>query len=80
MITRQSNGTRRVVKSQERGVDDFVAVFDSYGVSLRPRRSRSLDAEIYATWDQVYRWSLIARTPPITKRKRRRKTQKRRKR
>ncbi len=73
-MTKQRDGVQRTVRARpERNIDPdgFVATFDAYGVTLKPLRARRPEATIYATWDQVYRWSLIARVEPIEKRKRR---------
>jgi len=67
-MTKQRPGVRRRVDSRE--CDGFVATFQPDGVTLRPVRTRRPDAQIYATWDQVYRWALIARVPKIPRRRR----------
>lgn len=75
-MTRQRPGVVRTVNARpDRRVDPagYVATFSPDGVELRPLRARRPEATIYATWDQVYQWALIARTPPITKPKRRRR-------
>lgn len=71
LVTKQRADVRRIVESRE--LSGYVATFNPDGVTLKPKRARKQDAEIYATWDQVYRWALIARVPPITKKKKRRK-------
>lgn len=76
-MTRQRPGVVRKVQAQPRhpvDPDAYVATLYPDGVELRPIRTRKPDATIYATWDQVYRWALIARTPPIARRKGRRKS------
>jgi hypothetical protein len=73
-MTKQRDGVQRMVRARPArpiDPDGFVATFDSYGVTLKPLRARRPEATIYATWDQVYRWALIARVEPIKKRKRR---------
>lgn len=70
---------RRVVDANpQRPVDPdgFVAVLDPQGVQLKPLRARRPEATVYVSWDQIYKWALIARVPPITKPKRRRRRRK----
>lgn len=69
------NVTRKVNGRPKRPLDPdgYVAVFDPDGVQLKPLRLRRSDATIYASWDQIYQWALIARVPPIKTAKRRRR-------
>ena len=67
-MTAQRPNVERIVQSREYA--GYVATFHPEGMRLKPKRARKPDATIYVTWDQVYRWALIARTPPIKKRKR----------
>jgi hypothetical protein len=79
MATPQRRAVRRKVNarpSRPIDPDGYVATFDPEGVELRPLRARNPERTIYATWDQVYRWALIARTPPIQRPKRRRRKKK----
>jgi hypothetical protein len=61
---------RRVNARPRRPVDPdgYTAMFDPDGVTLRPLRTRRPDAQIYATWDQIYKWALIARVTPSKRR------------
>lgn len=70
-MTKQRPEVRRIVDSRE--LSGFVATLNPDGVMLKPKRARKPDAEIFATWDQIYRWALIARIPAIPKRKAKRK-------
>lgn len=70
-MTKQRPDVRRIVES--RVANGYVATFYPDGVRLKPKRARKKDAEIYATWDQIYRWAMIARVPPIERRKRKKK-------
>ncbi len=71
-MTKQRDGVQRTVRARPArhiDPDGFVATFSSYGVTLKPLRARRPEAEVYATWDQVYRWALIARVEPIEKKR-----------
>jgi hypothetical protein len=73
-MTRQRPGVKRTVRgNRTRRVDPegYVATYDPHGVTLKPLRARRPDATIFASWDDIYRWALIARTPPIKRRRRR---------
>lgn len=79
-MTRQRDGVQRTVRARparEVDPDGFVATFDAYGVTLKPLRARRPEATVYATWDQVYRWALIARVEPIERKRKRRVRRKR---
>ena len=79
-MTKQRDGVQRTVRARPAcsiDPDGFAATFDSYGVTLRPLRARRPEATVYASWDQIYRWSLIARVKPIEKKRKRRVRRKR---
>ena len=61
MTTRFKAETKRRLEARPaRAVDPkgYIGTFNSYGFTLRPLHTRDETAEVYVTFDQIYRWAL----------------------
>ncbi len=73
-MTRQRAGVKRTVHGSPKrrsDPDGFVITLDPQVVTLKPLRARRAEATVSVTWSQIYQWALIARVPPVAKKKRR---------